>query len=125
MKLGYLWSAFPTMSWFGFQPSPPSTEGGICLSISSGDFLLLCSNQMFLTGSLSILGGQGDWLHPAPCSAGPDYLCLKMQSLSALDSEAPKVRFWQLKSYPSQNFSICDALEKSALKLKGFDFYVT
>ena len=48
-----------------------------------------------------------------------------MQSLSALDSEAPKVRFWQLKSYPSQNFSICDALEKSALKLKGFDFYVT
>ena len=48
-----------------------------------------------------------------------------MQGLSALDSEAPKVRFWQLKSYPSQNFSICDALEKSALKLKGFDFYVT
>ena len=57
MKLGFLWCAFPTMSRFGFQPSPPSTERGICLSISSGDFLLLCSNQMFLTDSLSILGG--------------------------------------------------------------------
>ena len=36
-----------------------------------------------------------------------------------------KVRFWQLKSHPSQNFSVYEALEKSALKLKGFDFYVT
>lgn len=73
MKLGFLWCALPTMSWFGFHPSPPSTEGEICLSISSGDFLLFCSNQMFLMGSLSILGGQGDWLHPALCSAGPDF----------------------------------------------------
>ena len=57
MKLEFLWCAFLTISRFGFQPSPPSTEGGVCLSISSGDFLLLCSNGMFLMGSLSILGG--------------------------------------------------------------------
>ena len=119
MKLRCLWPAFPPTSWFEFQQSPPSTEVGVCISVSSGDFLPPCSKQMSLMGSLSILSGQGDWFCQVLCPAIPHCLCLKMQGLSSLNWEAQKV--WQLKTLPSQNFSICDVLKKSALKLKSQD----
>ena len=90
------------------------------LFVSLRNFQLLCSNQMSLMGSLSSPRGQETWLCPVIPFSALNCLGLKIQALRSLDFIL-KIRSLQLKSLSSQNFSVCNVLEKCILKLKSQD----